>query len=180
MKDRSIALIAAISFAVVLVSKMILLEPLTLSGFGLSVVVVAALLPLALLLGSPGILIITVACGVAHWVNDGVVADAVIAAVAVGVATFVAYLAVHRNRSPLRWIAAGWILTALFVAVMTLGTFLVFGHEPVTVLTTVLARVWIAINLVGIPVAILASHVTRRVGPVRPASASGPQGAFRE
>ncbi len=173
MKDRSLALLAAGAFAGILVTKMILLEPLTLDGFGLSVTVVAALLPLALLLGLPGVLIITVACGMAHWVNDGNVGEAVIAAVAVGVATSAAYLVVRRGQGPLRWIFAGWVLTAIFVTIMALGFLLVFGQEPFASLNTVLARVWIAINLVGIPVAIVASHMMRRVGPPRPALASG-------
>lgn len=175
MRDRSAALFAAGAFAGILVTKMILLEPLTLSGFGLSITVVAVLLPLALLLGLPGVLVITVACGMAHWVNDGNVGEAVIAAVAVGVATSAAYLVIRRGQGPLRWVSAGWILTTIFVTIMALGSLVVFGQEPITALTTVLARVWIAINLVGIPVAIVASHVMRRVGPPRPASASGPQ-----
>ena len=169
------ALFAAGAFAGILVTKMILLEPLTLSGFGLSVTVVAALLPLALLLGLPGVPIITVACGMAHWVNGGDVGEAVIVAVAVGVATSAAYLVVRRGQRPLRWIVAGWILTAIFVTIMALGFLAVFGQEPITALTTVLGRVWISINLVGIPVAIVASHMMRRVGPPRPTSASGPR-----
>lgn len=173
MKDRRLGLLVAVSFAAVLATKMVLLEPLTLSGFGLSVTVVAALLPLALLLGFPGVLVITAACGLAHWVNDGNAGEAVIAATAAGLATLAAYLVVRRGTGPLRWIAAGWILTALFVAIMALGFLLVFGQEPLAALTTVLARVWIAINLVGIPVAILASHMMRRYGPPRPVAASG-------
>ncbi|MFQ5919070.1 MAG: hypothetical protein ACE5I4_03355 [Thermoplasmata archaeon] len=174
MRDRSLATLAAGAFAGVLVTKMILLEPLTLSGFGLSVTVVAALLPLALLLGLPGVLIITLACGMAHWVNDGNVGEALIAAAAVGVATLAAFLVIHRSPGPMGWIAAGWILTALFVAIMALGLLVVFGQEPLAALSTVLTRVWIGINLVGIPVAIVTSHLMRRVGPPRSAPASGP------
>ena len=118
MRDRSLALFAAGALAGILVTKMILLEPLTLTGYGLSITVVAALLPLALLLGLPGVLLITLACGAAHWLNGGSVEESLIAAVAVGVGTSSAYLVIRGNPGPLRWIVAGWVLTAGFVSVM--------------------------------------------------------------
>ncbi|MFQ5838965.1 MAG: hypothetical protein ACE5HJ_09350, partial [Thermoplasmata archaeon] len=73
----------ATAFSVALVLKMILLEPVSLGVQGFSLMVVASLLPLALLLRLYGVPVIATACGLAHWLNHGGLAEALTAATAV-------------------------------------------------------------------------------------------------
>ncbi|MCJ2519586.1 MAG: hypothetical protein LN412_01380 [Candidatus Thermoplasmatota archaeon] len=144
---------AALSAALLL--KMILLEPLDLGIQGFRLVIVAALLPMALLMRWAGVAVIATACGLAHGLNHGDIADAMIAAGSVGIATAAGVLILRQNAGVLRWLAAGWVITGLLSLSMATGNALFLGYGFQEALITVLLGVWAPLNLLGVPAAIL-------------------------
>lgn len=141
--------------------KMVLLEPVVLPLGGMEVILAAALLPLALLLRSSGVVLIAWACGTAHFLHDGAAREALVAALSVGVATAVAYTLVAKDGRTWRWLAAGWTLTAVLALGMATGSTLLLGQAFAPAFAGVLARVWVAVNGVGVPFALLVLRLGR-------------------
>ncbi len=156
-----------------LVLKMILLEPLSLTIQGFRFVVVASLLPLALLMRWGGVAVIAAACGMAHWLNHGDLTDAWIAAGSVALATGAALLILRRNLNLPRWIAAGWAITAVLSVSMAAGQALLLGQAFVEALTVLVLGMWAPVNVVGVPIALL----LRRWGYWAPSVDAPPQGS---
>ncbi len=165
-RDRVFRGMAGLAFAVSIILKMIFLEPVNLGIYGLSITVVASLLPVALLLRAPGVPVIAAACGIAHWWNRGDLVDALVASVFVGVAAAAAYLVLRGNFTAGRWIMAGWVVTALLSLSMAAGYSLAFTQVFRDALWTVFWSVWVAVNLVGVPVSILVSRLGATLFPL--------------
>jgi hypothetical protein len=149
--------VPAVALSAALVVKMVVLEPVDIGLLGMSVVLVGALLPVALLLGRNGIPIVAAACGVAHWVNHGSPAEALVASLSVAMATGLAYLVLRPTSSAPRWVAAGWIITGVLSLSMAVGQTLISGAALHEAFLTVFSRVWLTINLVGVPASFLAT-----------------------
>lgn len=154
-----------------LVLKMALLEPVVFPLGVHAVVLAAALLPLALLLRGLGVVLIAGACGVAHLLHGGAVVEAMVAALSVGAATGAAYPLVARDARIGRWLAAGWTLTAILTVGMATGSALFLGRAFGLTFAEVLVRVWLPVNGLGVPLALL---VIRSAGPYLPAPAAWP------
>lgn len=148
------------AFAGLLILKMVLLEPVVVSLLGLDIVLVAALLPAALLLNRLGIGVIALACGVAHWMHGGGILPALIAALAVATAVGAGFLVLREKHDATRWLATGWVITAVLALSMAMGHAILFGANFAGSFVGVLSRVWLALNLLGVPVALL---LARRV-----------------
>ncbi|MFQ5838533.1 MAG: hypothetical protein ACE5HJ_07095, partial [Thermoplasmata archaeon] len=93
-----------------------------------------------------------------HWLNHGGLAEALTAATAVGLATGAAYLVLHAKFTAFRWVKAGWIITAILATAMAVGSALFLGNSFQDVVLVVLSRTWMAINLVGVPLAIVVTR----------------------
>ncbi len=157
---------------VALVLKMILLEPLNLTIQGFRFVVVASLLPLALLMRWGGVAVIATACGMAHWLNHGDLTDAWIAAGSVGLATGSGLLILRSSLNIPRWIAAGWAVTAVLSLSMAAGQALFLGQAFSEALTVLVLGIWAPINVVGVPAALM----LHRLGYWAPSVEAPPQG----
>jgi hypothetical protein len=147
----------AVALSVALILKMVLLEPVDIGVGGMSVVLVAALLPVALLLGWMGVPVIAAACGLAHWVNHGDLPEALVASLSVATATGLAYVVLRPSSSVPRWVAAGWIITVVLSLSMAVGHTMISAAVLYEAFLTVFSRVWLTINLVGVPASVLAT-----------------------
>lgn len=152
---------ALAGFGGLLVAKMVLLEPVVLPFLGTELVLVASLLPLALLLRGPGVGIIAAACALAHGIHDGGWAAPILTGASAGVATAAALGFLLRRDDAVGWLVAGWILTFAFAGTMALTHGTAPGGLGPSFLG-VLGTTWLPINGLGVPLAVLLRRIPAR------------------
>jgi hypothetical protein len=137
------------SLALLLAVKMVVFEPVELPFPPYDLVLVAALLPFAMVLGWPGVVALAAGCTAAHVVHGFGVVDAA----ATGGSVFLGGLAAFRlaaRHDAAGLVAGAWILTFA----VSLGTAVGPATLGVPFEAAALAaflRVWVPIHLLGLP-----------------------------
>lgn len=139
----------ALSAMTLLVFKMVALERFRIGQPPFQFVVVAAIIPLAILFGIIGIVGMSIGCTIVHSLNYIGLVDVLGAGSSVLLGCGLAYKFVHKTRSSVRFFLGNLIITASMTAIMGAGRAYLFNLSLEAGMLGVFTSVWIGLNIMG-------------------------------
>lgn len=147
-----------------LVAKMILFERVNFGQPPFEFVLVSAIIPLALLFGTIGIVGMSVGCTLAHAFNFIGVADVLGAGISVFLGCSLAYRFVQKSRFAGRYFLANLIITA-FMTILMGASYAYINNIPFEMgMLAVFGSIWIGVNIVGYLLLLVVGRVLSNYG----------------
>lgn len=142
-------IIVVLSATALLMLKMILLEKFSIGQPPFEFVIVAAIIPVAILFGVIGIVGISIGCTIAHSLNFIGLVDVVGVSTSVLLGTSLAYIFIKKTRFPGRFFLANLIITFSMTTIWGISWAYHFNIPVELGMQTIFASVWIGLNIVG-------------------------------
>lgn len=139
----------ALSAMALLVLKMVVLERFRIGQPPFQFVIVAAIIPLAILFGIIGIVGMSIGCTIAHSLNYIGLVDVLGAGSSVLIGCGLAYKFVRKTKSPIRFFLGNLIITASMTTIMGVGQAYLFNLSVEAGMLSVFTSVWIGLNVIG-------------------------------